>query len=101
MPMATFKHLETKVVRAGTRSPRIGGAGITPIFQSASGDAADATGAHVARRHGSGTTAGAGISDGLIRMSVGLEPPDQIVDDLLQASKQPRLARHPDARANM
>ena len=27
----------------------------------------------------------AGISDGLIRMSVGLESPDEIVDDLLQA----------------
>jgi O-acetylhomoserine/O-acetylserine sulfhydrylase-like pyridoxal-dependent enzyme len=28
---------------------------------------------------------GAGISDGLIRMSVGLESPEEIVDDLLQA----------------
>jgi cystathionine beta-lyase/cystathionine gamma-synthase len=27
----------------------------------------------------------AGISDGLIRMSVGLESPDEIIDDLLQA----------------
>jgi cystathionine beta-lyase/cystathionine gamma-synthase len=28
----------------------------------------------------------AGISDGLIRMSVGLESTDEIIDDLLQAS---------------
>ena len=33
--MATFKQLETKVVRAGTPSPRINGAVVAPIFQSA------------------------------------------------------------------
>jgi len=32
--MATFKQLETKVVRAGTPSPRINGAVVTPIFQT-------------------------------------------------------------------
>ena len=31
----TFRHLETKVVRAGQPSPRIEGAVVTPIFQSA------------------------------------------------------------------
>src|SRR6187399_2517653 len=31
----TFKHLETKAVHAGVPSPRIGGAVIMPIFQSA------------------------------------------------------------------
>lgn len=33
--MATFKQLETKVVRAGAPSPRINGAVVAPIFQSA------------------------------------------------------------------
>lgn len=33
--MGAFKHLETKVVRAGSPSPRIDGAVVTPIFQSA------------------------------------------------------------------
>ena len=31
----TFKHLETKAVHAGVPSPRIGGAVVMPIFQSA------------------------------------------------------------------
>ena len=33
--MGAFKHFETKVVRAGSPSPRIEGAVVTPIFQSA------------------------------------------------------------------
>ena len=33
--MTAFKHLETNVVRAGSPSPRIEGAVVTPIFQSA------------------------------------------------------------------
>jgi cystathionine beta-lyase/cystathionine gamma-synthase len=33
--MNAFKHLETKVVRAGSPSPRVEGAVVTPIFQSA------------------------------------------------------------------
>ena len=35
MMARTFKHLETKAVHAGVPSPRIGGAVIMPIFQSA------------------------------------------------------------------
>jgi len=44
--MATFKHLETKVVRAGTPSPRINGAVVTPIFQSAMFEYAGETSYH-------------------------------------------------------
>jgi len=44
--MAVFKHLETQVVRAGSPSPRIGGAVITPIFQSAMFEYAGETSYH-------------------------------------------------------
>jgi cystathionine beta-lyase/cystathionine gamma-synthase len=38
----------------------------------------------------------AGISDGLIRMSVELESPDENVDDVLQALDTARSAAHRD-----
>ena len=44
--MGAFKHLETKVVRAGEPSPRIEGAVITPIFQSAMFEYAGETSYH-------------------------------------------------------
>jgi cystathionine beta-lyase/cystathionine gamma-synthase len=44
--MGAFKHLETKVVRAGSPSPRINGAVITPIFQSANFEYAGETSYH-------------------------------------------------------
>ena len=42
----TFKHLETKVVRSGEPSPRIGGAVAMPIFQSAMFEYAGETSYH-------------------------------------------------------
>lgn len=42
----TFKHLETKAVHAGVPSPRIGGAVIMPIFQSAMFEYAGETSYH-------------------------------------------------------
>ena len=42
----TFKHLETKAVHAGVPSPRIGGAVIMPIFQSAMFEYAGETNYH-------------------------------------------------------
>src|SRR5215208_4591976 len=44
--MGAFKHLETKVVRAGSPTPRINGAVITPIFQSANFEYAGETNYH-------------------------------------------------------
>ena len=44
--MAGFTHLETKVVRAGSPTPRIEGAVVTPIFQSAMFDYAGETSYH-------------------------------------------------------
>jgi cystathionine beta-lyase/cystathionine gamma-synthase len=44
--MAPFKHLETNVVRAGSPSPRIGGAVVMPIFQSAMFEYAGETSYH-------------------------------------------------------
>jgi cystathionine beta-lyase/cystathionine gamma-synthase len=44
--MNAFKHLETKVVRAGSPLPRIKGAVITPIFQSAMFEYAGETSYH-------------------------------------------------------
>jgi O-acetylhomoserine/O-acetylserine sulfhydrylase-like pyridoxal-dependent enzyme len=42
----TFKHLETKAVRAGEPQPRIGGAVEMPIFQSAMFEYAGETSYH-------------------------------------------------------
>src|SRR5262249_50380138 len=42
----TFKHLETRVVRSGEPSPRIGGAVAMPIFQSAMFEYAGETSYH-------------------------------------------------------
>src|ERR1700733_3839164 len=42
----SFKRLETKVVRAGEPSPRINGAVVTPIFQSATFEYAGETSYH-------------------------------------------------------
>ena len=44
--MGAFKYLETKVVRAGSPSPRIKGAVVTPIFQSANFEYAGETSYH-------------------------------------------------------
>jgi cystathionine beta-lyase/cystathionine gamma-synthase len=44
--MKAFTHLETKVVRAGSPSPRIEGAVVTPIFQSAMFEYAGETSYH-------------------------------------------------------
>ena len=44
--MNAFKHLETKVVRAGSPSPRIEGAVVTPVFQSAMFEYAGETSYH-------------------------------------------------------
>jgi len=44
--MGAFKYLETKVVRAGSPSPRINGAVVTPIFQSANFEYAGETSYH-------------------------------------------------------
>jgi cystathionine beta-lyase/cystathionine gamma-synthase len=44
--MKAFKHLETKVVRAGSPLPRINGAVVTPIFQSAMFEYAGETSYH-------------------------------------------------------